>query len=214
MPDDHTILKRHVTLLKVIADETRLQILGLLASGPRTGKELAEALGLSAATVSHHMRKLTDADIVSAAHDAQRVHYSLNASLLRDIRKAPASPDSGAGGRDERDKTLRNFFDGEKLKSIPAKRKQRVIVLQKLLERFEPGRPYPEKEVNELLRQAHEDFATLRRELVDYGFLVRENGIYEVAAVLPPRSRQVAREITGDEHAWLSSLLRETLAHR
>jgi hypothetical protein len=200
-------MSRRVALLKVIADETRLRILGLLADRDHTGKELAELLGLTPATISHHMRKLTDAGIVSGAADAQRMIYSLNADLLRDVRKQPAPEQSSAGSADERQRTLRNFFDGERLKSIPAKRKQRVIVLQKLVERFQPGRPYPESEVNDLLRVAHEDVATLRRELVDYGFMVRDKGIYEVAATLPPRSRQVAQEITGDEQEWLSSLI-------
>ncbi|MDP9356578.1 MAG: DUF2087 domain-containing protein, partial [Chloroflexota bacterium] len=48
------------------------------------------------------------------------------------------------------------------------------------LGRFEPGREYPEKEVNAILRSAHEDVATLRRDLVDFGFMVRANGIYRV----------------------------------
>ena len=145
-------ISHQVTLLKVIADETRLRILGLLAGRDFTGNELAGELGLTPPTVSHHMRRLTDAGIVVTTADAQRVIYALNTELLRDVRKQPAPEGSGAGGMDEREKTLRNFFDGQRLKSIPAKRKQRVIVLQKLVERFEPGRQYPEKEVNDLLR--------------------------------------------------------------
>lgn len=211
MNDERETLHRHVALLKVIADETRLRILGLLADRDHTGKELAEVLGLTPPTVSHHMRKLGDAGIVTATADAQRMIYSLNAQLLRDVRKQPTQSPASDGAVDDREKTLRNFFDGKRLKSIPAKRKQRVIVLQELLKRFEPGKTYPEAEVNDVLRDAHEDYATLRRELVDYGFMVREKGIYEVAAELPPRSRQVAQEITGDEHEWLSNLISSTI---
>lgn len=211
MNDERGDLLRHVALLKVIADETRLRILGMLSERDRTGKELAKLLGLTPPTVSHHMRKLGDAGIVTATTDAQRMIYSLNAEMLRDVRKQSTHSSAGDGAMDEREKTLRNFFDGKRLRSIPAKRKQRVIVLQKLLERFEPGKTYPEAEVNDILREAHEDYATLRRELVDYGFMVRENGIYEVAAELPPRSRQVAQEITGDEHEWLSALISSTI---
>ncbi len=171
-----TDVAARVQLLKVIADETRLRILGLLAEKERTGVELADLLELSAPTVSHHMRKLTSAGIVTGTDDAQRVIYRLNASLLRDVKRGDDPQGFGAAPTDDREKTLRNFFDGERLKAIPAKRKQRVIVLQKLMERFEPGRQYPEREVNDLLRMAHDDVATLRRELVDYGFMVRENG--------------------------------------
>ena len=211
MDNDVRDLKHHVALLKVIADETRLRILGLLSERDHTGKELAEKVGLTPPTVSHHMRKLNDAGIVIATADAQRVIYSLNTTLLKRVGQDHASVTSQPATTGEREKTLRNFFDGDRLKSIPAKRKQRVFVLQKLLERFEPGRHYPEREVNDLLREAHEDYATLRRELVDYGFMVRDKGIYEVAESLPPRSRQVAQEITGDEREWLSSLISSTI---
>jgi len=205
-------LSERVALLKTIADETRLRILGLLSERDHTGKELAERLKLTPPTISHHMRKLTDAGIVTSATDAQRHIYSLNSGLLRDVRKADTPQQESGRSLDYREKTLRNFFDGDRLKSIPAQRKQRVIILQKLVERFEHGRKYPEREVNEILKTAHEDFATLRRELVDYGFMVREAGIYEVAETLPPRSVQVAQEITGDEHSWLNDLIASSIA--
>lgn len=212
MSENTPSLAGRVALLKVIADETRLRILGLLSERDHTGKELAERLHLTPPTISHHMRKLTGAGIVTSTSEAQRQHYSLNSDLLRDVRKTdPPKPESGKA-LDAREKTLRNFFDGDRLKSIPAQRKQRVIVLQKLLERFEPGRKYPEREVNDILKTAHEDFATLRRELVDYGFMVRDTGIYEVAESLPPRSVQVAQEITGDEHQWLNEMIRATVS--
>ena len=60
---------------------------------------------------------------------------------------------------------MRTFFDGERLRSIPAKRKARVAVLLELLRRFEPGRRYAEREVNDILRHAHPDVALLRRDL-------------------------------------------------
>jgi biotin operon repressor len=211
MTTDLPSLSERVTLLKTIADETRLRILGLLSERNHTGKELAERLQLTAPTISHHMRKLTDAGIVRSTADAQRHIYSLNLELLRDVRKADTPAQEPRKELNAREKTLKNFFDGERLRSIPAQRKQRVIVLQELLERFEPGTKYPEREVNEVLKTAHEDFATLRRELVDYGFMVREAGIYEVAEDLPPRSVQVAQEITGDEHQWLSQLIRAAI---
>jgi biotin operon repressor len=206
------------TLLKVIADESRLRILGLLAEGPLVGKEIAARLDLTPPTVSHHMRKLVDAGIVTATSDAQMQRYALNSDLLLDMRRAPLAqtPQEEPVGEQDADaayraKVLRKFFDGERLKSIPAQRKQRVIVLQKLMERFDPSRTYPEREVNDLLRPAHDDVASLRREMVDYGFMTRERGVYQVARSTPFRSKQVAQEITGDERAWLGALIRSTV---
>ena len=78
-----------------------------------------------------------------------------------------------------REQVLRTFFDDEgRLTSIPAKRAKRLVVLDHLAQRFEPGERYPETEVNRRLREAHEDVAALRRYLVDEGFLSRDGGIY------------------------------------
>ncbi len=106
---------------------------------------------------------------------------------------------------------LRAFFDGSRLRQIPASRKKRVIVLRRLLERFAPGRSYPESEVNDLLREAHDDVATLRRELVDYGFMVRDRGIYRIATELPARGSTVTQEV-GNEQSWFAELVAEATA--
>jgi hypothetical protein len=104
------------------------------------------------------------------------------------------------------DAVIRAFFDGPRLRHLPAARKKRVVVLRRLLERFEPNRDYPEREVNDLLRLAHADVASLRRELVDYGFMVRDRGIYRIASELPDRGPTVRQEV-GDEAAWFPALV-------
>ena len=157
-------LDDRVHLLKTIADATRLRILGLLADRPHSGRELADALGLSAATVSHHMHRLEGVGIVTATPDATRRVYTLNDGLLSHVRgSSPAAALSGIEDADHQ-RTVRIFFDGPRLRQIPAKRKARVSVLLELLRRFEAGRDYSEPEVNAILREAHDDVATLRRD--------------------------------------------------
>ena len=217
MSQTPTEIRNLAQLLKVIADETRLRILGALAEEPATGKDLAERLALTAPTISHHMRKLTDAGIVVAESDAQRQWYRLNGDLLLASRRVPLNdaatettlPTAASGDAEEafRAKVIRDFFVGDRLKEIPAQRKRRVIVLQHIMSRFDPGRTMKEAEVNAILRPVHDDFATLRRELVDYGYLQRDRGIYQVTRAAPERTKQVAQEITGDEGDWLRSLL-------
>ncbi len=80
--------------------------------------------------------------------------------------------------RDLAEKVDRAFWDHDRLVRMPAKRAKRLLVLDRLAQRFEPGRAYLEAHVNELLVQAHPDYAMLRRSLVDEGFLDRENGWY------------------------------------
>lgn len=202
-------------ILKVIADETRLRILGELAAGDKTGTQLAEALQLTAPTISHHMRKLVNAGIVSAMSDAQKQVYSLDTSFLIEARKTPEQPEQEkTSPADNRDRVLRNSFDGDRLKSIPARRKQRVIVLQHLLTWFDATRSYEEREVNDILRVAHEDVATLRRELVDYGYMTRERGIYKISRSLPQRSRHLLDEMPADEHAWFQGLIQAAIRAR
>jgi len=50
---------------------------------------------------------------------------------------------------------------------------------------FEPERHYPEREVNQILIDFHEDVATLRREMIGHGLMEREKGIYRRVPQVP-----------------------------
>lgn len=65
--------------------------------------------------------------------------------------------------------------------------------------RFERGREYGEREVNDILRTAHDDISTLRRELVDYRWLERADGVYRVTDEVPERFPNEAQEVPSDE---------------
>jgi hypothetical protein len=73
---------------------------------------------------------------------------------------------------------LERFLPDGRLVQMPAKRARRLVVLDHVARVFEPGRRYPEREVNDALRVIYDDFAALRRYLVDEGFLTREDGVY------------------------------------
>jgi hypothetical protein len=203
---DATRLEDLSLLFKALADPARLRILGLLAERPHAGHELANRLALTPPTVSHHMRRLVAARLVDVTPDAQSRIYSLRTDTIRELSSSPRSDQNAKPVTEENDGVLRAFFDGPRLRQIPASRKKRVVVLRRLLERFAPGRAYPESEVNDLLREAHDDVATLRRELVDYGFMIRDRGIYRVATELPGRGSTVAQEL-GNEHAWFERVV-------
>lgn len=80
--------------------------------------------------------------------------------------------------RDRRDRetVLRKYFpagtDGP-LKNFSMKEKYKLIIVKEISRRFEAGRIYTEKQVNQVLREIFEDYAVLRRYLVEYGFLTR-----------------------------------------
>jgi hypothetical protein len=76
-------------------------------------------------------------------------------------------------------RVLENFVDASgRLLGIPAQRKKRLAVLRWLVEDFQPGRRYPEAEVNQIISRRHPDFATLRRYLVDEEFMQRRRSLY------------------------------------
>jgi hypothetical protein len=82
-------------------------------------------------------------------------------------------------GMDEAERrVLSRFFVGRTLKTIPAGRTKRRVVLERLALEFEIGRHYPEAAVNDVLRAFHPDVAALRRYLVDEGLLDRAEGMY------------------------------------
>jgi hypothetical protein len=70
------------------------------------------------------------------------------------------------------------FFADGRLTSLPKRAAYRLAALALLAERFDLGREYPEREVNQLLVADAPDHATLRRLLVDHGFLERAAGVY------------------------------------
>ncbi|MFC6660855.1 DUF2087 domain-containing protein [Deinococcus multiflagellatus] len=73
---------------------------------------------------------------------------------------------------------LRAFLKDGRLSTLPAQRKKRDVILHELAGLFEPGRRYPEREVNAVLGEVYGDVFTLRREMVGLGVLAREAGVY------------------------------------
>ena len=72
---------------------------------------------------------------------------------------------------------IKNFLDDSgKIKSWPSKYSKKVMVLEYLATKFEPGVDYTEKQVNEIINNWHKfnDYFILRRGLVDLKLLFRE----------------------------------------
>jgi hypothetical protein len=169
---------------KTLADASRLRMLGILASGERSVDELAALLELRPPTVSHHLARLRELGLVSMRSDGNVHFYRLDEDALRSLSRDVLSIERVASFADTveaeawQKKVLRDFFDGQRLKEIPASRKKRQVILEQLANQFRVGERYTEIEVNQLLLRHHPDPATLRRELVGAGLLQREQSIY------------------------------------
>jgi hypothetical protein len=109
--------------------------------------------------------------------------------------------------RAEQERLVGRLFSAGRIERVPARRKVRAAVLLEVLSRFEPGRDYAEPEVNAVLLGVHEDFAYLRRELVNYHYLERADGRYRTASQAPTRSAVERQEIPSWEAHWLPGFL-------
>lgn len=194
-------LDQLVTFYKALGDPTRVRILAILASGPLHGQALAGKLGVTPPTITHHMAKLRDAGVVYERRDKNTIYFYLHEAnlkrqsetILHVMEKAKETADDEllVDGTDveerktqmalEKMQVIRSFItpDG-KLKQIPAQRKKKLIVFEYMVRGLEKGRKYAEKEINEYIKQFHDDYATIRREFIMNHYMYRENGIYEL----------------------------------
>lgn len=167
-------------ILRALADPERLAVAGALAREPMSANALSDRLGLPIQKVRRHLNRLTGAGI--AVTQADRRTYRLQPGALRAaVRDIGPSRDPGLalGAIDQEEETvLRSYFRGGRLREVPAKRTKRLIVLTRLALEFEPGVRYSEREVNETLKRFHDDYASLRRYLVDDELLTRDKGTY------------------------------------
>jgi ArsR family transcriptional regulator, arsenate/arsenite/antimonite-responsive transcriptional repressor len=176
-------LNQRAALFKALGHPARLLILNLVRMQPRHGEELAAILGLTPATVSHHLSKLADVGLLTSEKEQYYQVYSPAGQMLEktleEMVRLPQPGVRGSVAEDAyREKVLRTFFKHGRLTQIPAQQKKRLVVLEHLVQEFEPGRAYPEREVNHILLDFNEDVATLRREMIDHGLMTREKGIY------------------------------------
>ena len=159
-----------VPLFKALADEKRIRIVALLSTRALSVEEVAAAVDLTPATVSHHLALLREAGLVEATHQQYYTVYRFRQQPLLDamrtlVEQSPTPElDEDLAKYDQ--KVLRDYLVDGKLKTIPTQRKKRDVLLRYLAQQFEPGRVYTEKEVNQILVDYHDDVATLRRELV------------------------------------------------
>lgn len=72
-------------MLRAVADEKRLRIVSLLAGGERCVCELQDELAAGQSLLSHHLKALKDADLVTDRRSGRWVHYALNRDALREI---------------------------------------------------------------------------------------------------------------------------------
>ncbi len=171
-------------LFKCLADRSRLRIVQSLAREEMYVERLARRLGLTPATISFHLKKLEEAGLVISRPDQYYTMYALvQDKLTRPVMDLIAGATDQASQQELREmqyrkKVIETFFEYGRLKAIPAQRKKERIILEEIVRTLQPGRDYPEQELNDLLLAFHEDYCTLRRDMIGEGLLERQDGIY------------------------------------
>lgn len=164
--------------LAALADSTRLGAIALLRRRPHFAEEMAESTGVSAATMSHHLRRLADAGLVEANREGAYRRYSLRIATIEEVRDAldvsfpldeildlPAEEELSA-------RVLQRHLDpGGRLLEIPKMARPRGVVLRHIAERFREGRLYPEREVRAVLLEFSDEVEELQQALIDEGLI-------------------------------------------
>lgn len=169
-------------LVGLLADDDRRRVVAALVLGADHLDSVRAATGLDARAATRALTRLIDSGLVE--RDELGGLVLLGAAFRIAARAAATStPDHdsanehAAASREEQ-KVLRTFVRDGRITQIPMQQSKRLVVLDWLAQRFEPGRRYREPMVNLIIGQVHPDTAAWRRYLVDHGLLSREGGEY------------------------------------
>jgi hypothetical protein len=167
-------------LIGLLAEESRLKVVSAIVLGATSDQQIVDTTNLDPRTVRKALDRLIRGGIVEATPD-HRLTVNVGTFQQAAQRAATSRPQSRPeelGATADQANVLRNYLVDGKLGQIPANRSKRLVVLDFLAGQFEPGRIYPEEQVNYLLGRFHVDYAALRRYLVEEELLERRDGFY------------------------------------
>lgn len=175
--------ERLLRFFQVFSNESRLKLIGHLANGEKSVGELADLLGVKEPTVSHHLAELKGIGLVDVRAEGTMRIYRLKTRALEEMSKDIFAQNNLAAlvkptEMTNEERVLRTWVKNGRIVGIPAQEKKKQILIRWLANQIDPQRRWTEKEFSEWLSGFNEDYATLRRYLVDYGYMARENGIY------------------------------------
>lgn len=165
-------------IIGLLADADRRRLLAAFELGASTLQEAASSAGLADHRAAKALGKLLEVGVVVS--DDAGMFAVRGVVFARAARQALTRPPRNEHAAEpiESRRILDTFVRDGRLVSMPTAHHKRLIVLEWLAQRFEPGDRYLEVEVNVALDDQAEDPATLRRALVDEGFLDRAGGTY------------------------------------
>jgi hypothetical protein len=177
--DDFPPLLDAAALAGLLAEGDRRRVFAAMVLGARTLADIERATGLDGRAAGTALARLSEGGlVVRDKSDHYLVEDAFRLAARAAAAATPASDSGVEGVEGEPARVLRAFVRDGRLVSMPAQHGKRMVVLDLLSQQFEPGRRYREPEVNAILLRWHDDCASLRRYLVDEGFLERDAGEY------------------------------------
>jgi hypothetical protein len=177
---------------KTFCSADRLRIAALLLEQPSTVDEIAARLKLRPVDLQRQLGQMEKLNLLQKDGPRYRLDPKSLETLSRSVHaglRPAVEAHSNDENADEFERTVvKNYsLPNGQLKEIPLQEKKLLAVLKHVVQVFEPGVRYSEKQVNEALKRFHPDSATLRRALVDRQMVMRElNG---TAYWLPAQER-------------------------
>ncbi|MDG4784679.1 DUF2087 domain-containing protein [Micromonospora sp. WMMD1102] len=165
-------------LIGLLAEPDRLAVFAAVVLGAGGPAEVAERTGLPARTVHAALRRLESGGLVETVDDRTVALVGAFKEAVRAHPPTPAVPDAELDPDRATAAVLRSFVRGGRITQLPAAQGKRRLLLEHVVTTFVPGVRYSEREVNALLRAWHDDYAALRRYLVDEVLLTRRDGVY------------------------------------
>lgn len=166
------------TLVGMLADPTRRAVFAAMVLGDEETTSIADRIGAAKRDTMVAIDRLVSGGLVEELEPG-RFHLLAGAFQLAARRESPPDEPSAFGDETEdRRRILDRAIVEGRLVAMPAKHSRRLVVLDHIAQRFEPGRRYSERQVNAVLAAIDPDTATLRRYLVDERLLDRDGGEY------------------------------------
>lgn len=165
--------------------EIQRKVLTMMAMG-LSDKEIAANLGIAQSTIRNHRYKLREKErqaklfltvMELLQKNTNKKINSLDAEIIRDAHKTATTLDDRYNITDKESEGILKIYMDETgaLKSYPVKEKRKLVVLKEIAGNFSKGKTYTENEVNRILKRIYEDYPTIKRALIEYGFLERKN---------------------------------------
>lgn len=163
--------------------EIQRELLVLIASGI-SDKDIALKQGVAQSTIRNHRYKLREKEkqarlflamMELISNDTKKKVNILDKEILCDAHKTATTIDDRYNITDkERESIIKNYMDENGvIKIYPAKEKKKIVVLSEVAKNFSREKKYSEKEINRILKRVYEDYVTIRRALIEYGFIDR-----------------------------------------